>query len=95
MSKIKKHVNVIKSQLFKASGSVYYTYLLCHEAKPYKNKLIGKYELPLKKFQEDGLTKNKTTIEDEYINKELLQRLKVALDFLAEEEKSLFVCFFL
>jgi len=95
MSENKKYANVIENQRFEVSESVYYTYLKSHEAERHKDKQIRKYELSREKFKEKGITKYKKAIEDEYINRVILQRLKTALESLTEEEIILFVCFYL
>ena len=89
MSENKTYENVNGSR-FEVNKMVYHAYHKKRKWKYYKDKQFHTYNLYLEK-----ILKDRKIIEDKYINKKILQRLKVALKSLAEEKRYLFVCFFL
>ncbi|BCJ96523.1 hypothetical protein acsn021_40920 [Anaerocolumna cellulosilytica] len=95
MSGNKKYTIVIKHQRVEVSEAVYHAYHKEREAERYQNKLIRQNELSLERFREDGvnidylIVRVQPDILDKLVHQEQLETLRIALQFLSEDERSL------
>ncbi len=95
MSENKKYTIIVKKQRVEVSEAVYRAYHQEREAERYQRKLIYQNELSMEKFQEDGVNADylivrvQPDIVDRLIQQEQLQALRLALQLLSMEERSL------
>lgn len=95
MSENKKYTIIVKKQRVEVSEAVYRAYHKEREAERYQRKLIYQNELSMEKFQEDGINADylivrvQPDIVDRLIRQEQLQALRLALQLLSLEERSL------
>ncbi|WP_312943145.1 sigma-70 family RNA polymerase sigma factor [Oscillibacter sp.] len=95
MSENKKYTIVLKRQRVEVSEAVYRAYHKEREAERYHNKLIRQNELSLERFREDGvnidylIVRVQPDILDKLIHQEQLEALRIALQALPDDERSL------